>query len=151
MQLRMPHGRHISGGFFKALSELKPVPTEMTPRVVHGVLKANASCADSFCMDFTGHLITVSDVRSLRGNANAKADALAAEQIMSRAREVWAACKAESDGTAEIGDLDVAVVAALFGKDAEQRTVAQVTDTYFDALFDPQDPKLEKLRPRMQR
>ena len=64
---------------------------------------------------------------------------------------MWAASKAESDGTAEIGDLDVAVVAALFGKDAEQRTVAQVADTYFDALFDPQDPKLEKLRPRMQR
>ena len=121
----------------------------MAPRVVHGVLKANASCADNFCMDFTGHLITVSDVRSLKSSAKVKADALAAEQILSRAREVWAACKAESDGTAEIGDLDAAVVTALFGKDAEQRTVAQVADTYFDALFDPQDPKVEKLRPRL--
>ena len=134
MQLRMPHARHISGGIFRALACIKATPHEMFPRVVHGMLKANASCSDSLCVDNVGQLITVTDVRSMQ-HPKRRAEVLAAEQILNRVRDVWATLKPDSDSGVEIGDLDVAIVTALVGKDADKRTVAEVADAFFQDYF----------------
>ena len=65
-QLRMPHARHVSGGLFRALAGIKATPHEMFPRVVHGMLKANASCNEGFCVDHVGQLVATTDVRAVQ-------------------------------------------------------------------------------------
>ena len=85
-------------------------------------------------MDNVGQLILVSDVRSMQ-HPKRRAEVLAAEQILNRVRDVWATLKPDSDSGVEIGDLDVAIVTALVGKDADKRTVAEVADAFFQDYF----------------
>ena len=134
MQLRMPHARHVSGSLFRALADIKATPHEMFPRVVHGMLKANASCNDGFCVDHVGQLVLMSDVRAVQ-QPKRRDDVLAAEQIPNRVREVWASLKPHSESCVEMSDLDVDVVTALIGKDADKRTVVEVADALFQAHF----------------
>ena len=145
LQLRMPHARHLSGGIFRALAGIKATPHEMFPRVVHGMLKANASCSESFCLDNVGRLVNVADVRAIQ-QAKRRAEVLAAEQILNRVRDVWATLKPDSESCVEIGDLDVAVVTALVGKDADRRTVVEVADAFFENYLGEKKPQPEASR-----
>ena len=145
MQLRMPHGRHVSGGVFRALASIKATPREMFPRVVHAMLKANASCNEGFCVDNVGQLILVNDIRHVQ-QPKRRDEVLAAEQILNRARDVWASLKPHSESSVEIGDMDVAVVTALVGKDANKRTVVEVVDAFFESHFGQKETQPEASR-----
>ena len=109
---QMPAGRKISGNFLKAAADVPMSVEFQLTRLVHGYIKANATCPDEYVEDGTCKLISIADVKSLHGKA--RDTALHAEGVIQRVREVVA--EPERDANIEVGEFEVKILMVVLDK-----------------------------------
>ncbi len=117
--IRMPHGRLVTGSFIEKLAGVSLPPNELVPRFIAACVKANAVCDNSHNSN-VGQLVKHSDVSSIA--TTLKAECKQADMIMQRARAILDQVgKSAAQACEVLGDLDVALVSFVFKKPGSEK------------------------------
>ena len=120
---------------------------ELCPRLVHAIVKTQATCPTEYVTGQTCHYLNRSDAKLLTGKLQKQAQD--AEALLVRGREMVTHSRGGHDMSMELGQWDCQVVKALFGKisrNGNNVTVQEVASEWLEAMFTSptnKEPKVE--------
>ena len=126
LETAMPEGRIVSGSFMEKIASLKASPKELTPRLAHALVIAQA-CGEKE-REGVGLSITENHVKSLASSN--KSNDLRAEAILTKSWEVVTAAHYSQQSINAITDLQRDLVNHIFWLDEQYETIENIFDEF---------------------
>ena len=138
-KLYVPPGRIVPNTTWQALADLRITVSDLSPYVVYGVVKCQASCHKDKCDGHVCKYISASEINTL---ATSRKDAmLKAEKCLSECRFLAKTAATPPEVTSKaLGRLDVLMVRIVLDKKLDGDDMSEITKKFMDEIgYGPPD------------